>query len=110
MDFTDVNLTNISNGAAEQLFQRELQACMRNMDDINTPHAKARKITLEITFKPNADRDHADIELNCKSTLAPVKGVAGSMYFNKTRGKFTASTRNEEEEVTGELFDINKGV
>ena len=103
MEYQDLNLTNIANGAAEELFQAELQNVLRNVDDVNTPHAAVRKITIELKFKSNADRDFSEVEVSCKSALAPIKGAAGSLYINKERGKFTAMTKHEEQ---AELLSI----
>jgi hypothetical protein len=86
-DYTEVSLDNIANGAANELFTRELEKVMENIDDVNADAEKTRKITLEIFIKPSANREMGEVRVACTSRLAGVKPVASSIFFFKNKGK-----------------------
>lgn len=75
-----VSLVNIHNGAAVEMFDRQLDRVMQNISDINTDK-KARVITLQIAVAPVDDnRSMVAFVINCPpaklSCQEPVKGFA----------------------------------
>lgn len=103
IEFKEISLGSIANGAAEQLFKRELNQVFKNIDDMNTLVTTPREINLKFKFKPNADRDSAEVELHVSSKLAPVKAVDTSVHIVEEKGgRFTAYQKADEmENVTG---------
>lgn len=51
-----LNLDTLQGGAARELFEIELQKVLRNIADPNTKPDAVRKLTLEVTIKPNEKR------------------------------------------------------
>lgn len=68
-----LSLENIGRGAAIEKFQDSLERVIENIVNPNTQPDKARKITLEVTFKPGKnDRSRCAVTVNSKETLAPL--------------------------------------
>jgi len=83
----ELTLENFSNGAAKELFERELQSVLKNVDDRNTKSEAARTITLKFTIKPDSEREQMGLFVESSSKLAPVKGASGMAYFGRNNGK-----------------------
>jgi hypothetical protein len=77
-----------------EIFQRELLRVLSNIEDVNTPTDKKRKITLVFTVIPYEDRSGAELEFSCSSQLAPVETVEGRMYLGRVDGKIVAVPHN----------------
>lgn len=86
-DFQKVDLTNIGNGVAVELFQHELQKVLANIDDVNAAPEDVRKIKLEFLIKPASNREMGEVKVKCTSQLAGVKPTATSIFFIKDKGK-----------------------
>lgn len=96
----EFGLRNAGGGAAEEKFSHALQEVIRNMQDPNTSHKAARKVVLEVTFSPYEDRSGADIVINCKSTLAPIKAFPSHVLIGQgPNGKVEM-----RELLSGDLF------
>lgn len=65
-----LNLAKMAQGALQERFDIEMRKVIENIVDRNTEEKTARKITLEITFKPNKGRRTADVIVNSRATLA----------------------------------------
>lgn len=89
-DLKTLNITNFAKGAAVELFERELGQVLENIDDVNTKGDFQREITLKFTIKPDADREEANLAVEAKSKLAPVKHATGQTYLGRRSGKLTA--------------------
>ena len=89
-----LGLSNIARGAAPELFERELQQVMENIDDVNTKADATRKITLEIAITPDAYREQMNVSVEAKSKLAPVRHVSGQAYIGRKNGKLQAYTHD----------------
>jgi hypothetical protein len=83
--WTEVSLGSIGNGAASELFQRELEAVLKNMQDVNTKHDAKRKITLSFIFAADEARETCSATIKCESKLAPVKPLLVTAHM--TEGK-----------------------
>lgn len=99
-----LSLTNLREGSAVELFDAELEKVAEDMMDPNKERSKARTITLTVTFKPHPEDRFASIGISCRSNLAPVQTVAGTVAFGR-EGK----TPVLRELVQQELFPKNKG-
>lgn len=78
-----VNLLNLANGEIIEKLSRELEKVTQNIADKNTDPKKERKITLQISFKPNENRDSITTNITAKTTLAPEKGVETLILIGK---------------------------
>lgn len=96
-----LTLLNICNGAAAEIFDRELNQVLENIADINTSSEKRRKIVLTFDFKPYSDRSAAEVSLTCKSTLAPVNQINASAFIVRKDGAVRAFNNDIRQ---GEMF------
>src|ERR1700683_610649 len=78
-----VSLGNLCNGAIEEVFQREFATVLANIGDVNTDPEAKRKITLEFTLEPFADRSGAEVTFACKSKTIPVNCVKGTVFLQR---------------------------
>jgi hypothetical protein len=85
-----LDLMNIANGAAIELFDHQLAKVMENIADLNTDSKAARTITLKVTFAPFPDRSGALVELKCTSSLVGTTPAQGKVFVTKRGGRLVA--------------------
>lgn len=78
METKELKLSTLNGGAAEDLFNEELDRVLRNINDINTEATAIREITLKIKIVPSENRGAATTAIQATSRLAPNKPVAGT--------------------------------
>ena len=64
-----ITLEKFAGGVLKEKFNTELQKVLDNIADPNTDFKKTRKISLEIVFKANEDRDLAEVDIKSKATI-----------------------------------------
>ncbi len=83
-----LNLANLGDGAAVELFEAELNKVLKNIMDPNTDAKQSRSITMKVTFKPDENRDLATVDLSVGSRLSGSKAFLTKVLFGKdVRGK-----------------------
>lgn len=90
----ELNIGNICGGAVPELFEHEIARIMKNVADVNTNPEEKRSLVLEFKFKPSPDRKSAVVSLQCKSKLAGVNPVAGSVFMSSAQGTIRAFTED----------------
>lgn len=100
-----VTLDTIGGGALTELFDAELTRILSNITDPNTDTTTKRVMTLTIKFKPNRDRDVADVDISCAAKLAGIQTVSTQLFMGKHKGKLIA-VENDPRQST--LFDADK--
>lgn len=98
-----IDLNTFAGGALAEQVSNELQNIINNIDDPNTAAVVARKLTIEITIKPNQRRKGAAVIVNAKSKLAPVIPVETNIIIDRdviTGKVMTAEIGNQ---VPGQL-------
>lgn len=78
-----VNLLNLADGEILDKLNRELEKVALNIADKNTDPKKERKITLQISFKPNENRDSISTSVVAKTSLAPERGIETLILMGK---------------------------
>lgn len=78
-----INLENFANGAFTAQVNRAIEEITKNIQDPNTEAGAARKITVTIGFKPNADRSFVATGVQTKTTLAPALGAVTAIQMGK---------------------------
>ncbi|HBD95058.1 MAG: hypothetical protein A2015_02175 [Spirochaetes bacterium GWF1_31_7] len=75
MAYKKITLSELSEGALEEVFQYELKNVLANIADMNTKGKKPRKIAIYIDLTPASDenRDSLTCEFAVKSTLVSAK-------------------------------------
>jgi len=80
---TELAYLSLANGAAEQLFDRELKKVVENINDHNTDPTAKRKILLEVTLSADKTRTMVNYSVGCKSKLAPHEKLEGVGYVGE---------------------------
>lgn len=102
-EFEKMNLKNLCNGAAAELFDRELDAVLGNIADPNAKAKVARTITLTVTVLPTEDRSRGVVGVKCTSKLAPADGLETSVDFVQEGKKQSAFQRATEKSNVSKL-------
>lgn len=120
MKKTQIALSEFADGALQEKFNIEFQKVLANIQDPNTDHKKARKLTLEITFNSNEARDFMDAKIVAKATLAPSKESTAKVLIGMDgEGGYLASELNTQipgqqvmrvDKETGEITEDLKGI
>lgn len=100
-----VTLDTIGGGVLSELFQAELSRILSNITDPNTDTTSKRVMTIQVKFKPNRDRDVADVEMTCSSKLAGIMTVSTQLFMGKHMGKLIAV---ESDPRQSNLFDQDR--
>jgi hypothetical protein len=97
-----VTLTTLADGAAVELFQSELDRVLRNIQDPNTDAKAVRKVTLEVTFVPDEQREVGEVRVRAAAKLAGLKGANTRVFFGRHKGQLVATEFNPKQ---AGLFD-----
>jgi len=89
MDYEEVRIETINNGAAKELFEEEFKKVLANINDISVESDAVRSITLVFTIKPSKDRMAAVTTVEARTKLASVLPHGSSIFlsFNKNVAK-----------------------
>ena len=121
-----VNLETFAGGALQEKFDDAMEKVLQNVAGPNTPWKNKRKITVEVTFEQNEDRDDSSVNVSVIPKLAAVKPVETRMaigrdlatgkcyaeeYGNTVRGQmsFDDLQRPEDVVVDGKTVDPETG-
>lgn len=77
------NLEEFAGGALSEKVNAEIERVLKNISDPNTDPKKARKITINVTLKPNLERNAAAVIVDTKSTLAPSIPMETNIMIDK---------------------------
>lgn len=102
-----VTLISLGGGALVEHFDIELERVLKNIEDVNTDPKAARVINLKVTFRPNEERQVADVHINASSKLASIKQTRTVIYMGRRHGKTMAVESNPQQSG---LFDEKKPV
>jgi hypothetical protein len=82
-DLQPVNLGSIARGALMELFEIEIAKVAANIADTKTKATKERRLTLELSFKPDADRKSIDVTTRANIKLAAIADHASRVYLGR---------------------------
>ncbi|WP_425447766.1 hypothetical protein [Dethiothermospora halolimnae] len=92
-----INLENFAGGALAEKFNNGFQEVLNNISDLNTDHKKKRKLTVELEFKPDEERELSLVDIKVKTKLAPPIPVATKLLIDKDgKGNVVASEYNKQ--------------
>ncbi|HDU1353486.1 TPA: hypothetical protein REV31_000358 [Staphylococcus pseudintermedius] len=81
MRLNNVKLSELGQGALQELFESELEKVIENINDINTDPTKKRKITMTIDIKSDEYREIIFADVKVKSNLVSMDST-GIKLFN----------------------------
>ena len=79
----NVELQKIGGGVIQSKFEKSFERVMENLQDPNTPYKTQRKITIELTFAQNEERDDVQVGISVKEKLAPQSPCATAFSMGK---------------------------
>jgi hypothetical protein len=85
MGMETMNLSDIGNGALEELFQHELKKVLHNIADVNCDPEKERAITITFTFKPSINRTTAAIGVKIGSKTVSTEGFRADAFLGNDK-------------------------
>ena len=92
-----VTLLSLGYGAAEELFNQELDKVLRNIADPNTRAIEVRRIQLDVKIKPSADRSYAEVEMKASSKLAGHKVFTTAIHVGIQDGRLIATNSHVDQ-------------
>lgn len=112
-----VNLEKFAGGALSQQVSRAINQVMRNMQDVNTPSKDKRKVTVDLTFEQDEQREDVQVVINVKTKLSstiPSKTKfyvgkdldTGEVEFEEYGNKDTMKGQMEMNQTTGEIEEV----
>ena len=81
-----INLETLAEGGLTEKVNMALREVLNNIADPNTDYKVKRKLTIDITFISQEDRDLALLDIQTKTKLAPPKSI-GTKFVIGTDGK-----------------------
>lgn len=83
MKMTKATIETISQGAAVERANLELNKVLANIMDENTSPIVVREVTLKIKIKPSEDRTVGAVTIQAMSKLAPVRECVTQVFIGK---------------------------
>jgi hypothetical protein len=97
MDEPTVTLATLGQGAAGELFEKELQEVLKNIADVNTDPKAKREVLLRVSITPNDEREMGDTVVSVVSKLAPVRKVKTLLFLGRRQGRLVAVESNPKQ-------------
>jgi hypothetical protein len=94
-----VTLSNLADGAADELWRAALARVLENIEDPNTYHKAKRRITLTFDFVADEERRVGDVTINSVVRLASVKPLTANVYFGRHQGHLVAVEAPRQEDL-----------
>ncbi|MCM1564891.1 MAG: hypothetical protein NC238_02845 [Dehalobacter sp.] len=99
----EVNIMELAKGAILEQIDHAMKLVMENILDPNTEVKTPRKLTINLTFKPDESREIVNCSAQAKPTLAPIKPIVTNIIVEADReGNPMAAelTRDNPNQVT----------
>ncbi|WP_338627646.1 replication terminator protein [Clostridium baratii] len=96
-----IDLEKFAEGALSEKFNTELKKVIENIEDPNTDFKKKRKLTVELTFESDENRELAIVDIVAKSKLVPAKALATKIVMG-TDGKGGILASEYKKQVPGQ--------
>lgn len=113
-----INLEEFAGGALAEKFNIALKEVLKNIADPNTEHHIKRKLTLELSFMTDEDRELSMVDISTKTKLAQPKATATKIIIDRDgKGGIIASEYKNQikgqrylqvDEETGEILADEK--
>ena len=101
-----LKLQELAGGALQELFENDLEKVLANLYDKNTSAKKKRKLVMELKMVPTDEsREVITVEIDTKTTLAPVEGVTTKIMLDKDGNKLVAAEFGNKMKGQISLFD-----
>ena len=102
MEAVVLTIESLAGGGAVELFHRELDRVLANIQDPNTEAKEVRAVILQLRIKPTQDRESGVVSVQCRSKLAPPQPLVNQVFMGRRDGKLVAVTHDPKQST---LFD-----
>jgi hypothetical protein len=85
-EIVPINIGNINNGAALDLFAQALDKVLENIADLATEATATRRIVLTVEFKPHSDRIKVETEMGIACKLATPERNKSHVFLARSDG------------------------
>lgn len=103
----EITLETVNDGAAKELFARELQNISANINDQNTKAKGKRSLTLTFEFEPDDAREEVKVTVQARAKLMPIKAYTKTAHLGKRNGKVTLYSSDTKQI---DMFDEDSGL
>lgn len=86
-----INLEEFAEGALAEKFNIGFEDVLENIADLNTDPKKKRKMTVELTFTPDEERELSLVDIIVKTKLVPNKTVSTKLLIGSDGGEVIAN-------------------
>ena len=102
----ELNVKTLASGGLIERIHEEIQRAIGNICEPNTPAKKTRKVKMEMTIKPNEQRNMAEVSVLVSSTLCPAEPIETGIYIgmNPATGEVGASEVSASENPAQNLL------
>lgn len=98
-DKETLNIGNICGGAVPEVFAHAVEEVFKNVKDINTSSDQQRSIVLEFKFEIFKDRSGAEVTFACKSKLAGVSPVVGTVFAVGSKDRLSVYAKDPRQDA-----------
>lgn len=109
-----INLESFANGALAERMNQGLKEVLENIADLNTDSKPKRKLTLDMTFSTDEERELTEVTIAVKTKLTPRCSVAtkilidrdldGTVLGTEFKKQVKGQTYMKVDDETGEVF------
>lgn len=108
-EFEEVKIETICKGIIPEMFEKQLEKILKNINDINTNPTDVRSIVFNISFKPSADRRHIDTTVTSDIKTSNKHGAKTMLFISREKGgKMRAYENNPEQLEFDNIIPIEK--
>ena len=98
-----INLETFANGALAERMNQALKEVLENIADKNTDSKPKRKLTVDMTFATDEERELTEVTITAKTKLAPRSAVATKIIIDKDITGEVIGTEFKKQ-VKGQLY------
>lgn len=99
----EVNIMELAKGAILEQIDHAIKLVLENILDPNTEVKTPRKLSINLTFKPDDKREIVSCSAQAKPTLAPIKPITTNIIVEADRNGHPMAaelTRNDPNQAT----------
>ncbi|NFD94631.1 replication terminator protein [Clostridium sporogenes] len=96
-----INLETFADGALAEKINMALKEVLENIADPNTDYKTKRKLTVDMTFASEEDRELTEVSIVAKPKLAPTKPLAAKIVIG-TDGKGGILASEYKKQIPGQ--------
>lgn len=100
------SILDMSKGAIKERVDYEMAKILDNIMDANTKPTAKRKLTVNIVFTPDDDRENIAIDVTARSVLVPTNPVKTSLYISGSEATGEIQAVEMVPQIPGQL-DLN---